>query len=245
MFGGGGDRATFARKNALDVLQNGLEKEGLVAPAPGKHMHRVMVLYEEFLNRFCDDPEPPAVAAAADADADAGGQQQARVQELRDLVRELESELERSRTSATRRVEIAESGAEEVLGLVRENYREVEGLLRDAREEVRVVRRELRGSEEEVQEVERRRVGLGRELEGVYRELREVRGKAGEELECAQRELNEVVEKARKELESAEERSKDAMEKALQSLKVKVALAWFCFRLSLIGVVFILLWVYF
>ncbi len=64
------------------MLQNGLEKEGLVVSASGKYMHRVMVLYEEFLNRFCDYSKPAAAAAA-----DAGGQQ-ARIQELRDLVRE-------------------------------------------------------------------------------------------------------------------------------------------------------------
>ena len=246
MMFGGGDRAAFARKDALDVLQNGLEKEGLLAPAKGKHMHRVMVLYQEFLDQFCDHPEPPP------PDAD---RQQARIQELRDLMRErqeLEHVLEESRVSAARRRELAGSEVEDVLRVVREELREGEALLRDAREEARRVRHGLQESEEEVREVGNQRRWLERELEGVKKELREARAKTREELEIAQKELNEVMGKARSELEGAEEESKDAMEKTLKefrvtvrSLKAKMTLAWFCFRLSLIGVLFTLLWVYF
>ena len=60
------------------------------------------------------------------------------------------------------------------------------------------------------------------------------------------------MEKARKELESAEERLKDAIKKAIKkvlkefqetvkSLKAKMTLSWFCFRLSLSKLIFILL----
>ncbi|KAF6241349.1 hypothetical protein HO173_000059 [Letharia columbiana] len=51
------DVASAAKEQALGFLQRGFEREKLV-PLPGKHTERTMVLYEEFLNQFCDFPPP-------------------------------------------------------------------------------------------------------------------------------------------------------------------------------------------
>lgn len=51
------DVASAAKEQALGFLQRGFEREKLV-PLPGKHTERTMILYEEFLNQFCDFPPP-------------------------------------------------------------------------------------------------------------------------------------------------------------------------------------------
>ena len=47
----GGDDVAFNKERALEVLQEELYKKGLMRQVPGKHMHRLMVLYVEFLGR--------------------------------------------------------------------------------------------------------------------------------------------------------------------------------------------------
>lgn len=49
--------ASSVKEQSLDFLQrmSGAEK---LPPLPGNHMERTMVLYEEFLNQFCDHPGP-------------------------------------------------------------------------------------------------------------------------------------------------------------------------------------------
>lgn len=48
----GGDDVAFNKERALEVLQEELNKKGLMRQVPGKHMQRSMVLYVEFLGRF-------------------------------------------------------------------------------------------------------------------------------------------------------------------------------------------------
>lgn len=246
----GADRgARLEKDKALLVLQNGLEREGLTGPVVGKHMHRIMVLYEEFLNQFCDEPPP----MTGDADRLAAAEE--RVQELRDVVRErqeLDRVLEESRVLEARRQELARSEAEKEL--------------RDVKEELWGVKEELRVSKEGLQEVEEEleealKVGreVEKELEDIKAEQMEKEGKTQkgweeieEQLEAIDRrvryELEEAHEKARREYEGAQKESKQAIEMALkefektkESLKAKAALAWFA---SLLALIVASVWVY-
>ncbi|KAF6241348.1 hypothetical protein HO173_000058 [Letharia columbiana] len=238
----GGDPATFSKKNALDVLLNGLEREGLTGTVAGKHMHRVMFLYEEFLKQFCEQAQPTALE-----DLNLSADEEARMQDYVREREELERGLEESRVSLARRQELARSEAERKLKDVKEELQVVEEELQDAEEALHEIK-------EEVQEVKKERRRFKKALEGVTKELAEVKGKAQEQLgeaekegqdlkkqlECAKNEVTEAKEQARRELEGAKQESKEAMEKAvtesgetMKSLKAKASLAWFCAALGL------------
>lgn len=72
--------ASCVKEQSLSFLQRGLER-GNFAYLPGKHMGRCMVLYEEFINQFCD--------CSAPAGAGAGGRLEAAEGELRNLRHQL------------------------------------------------------------------------------------------------------------------------------------------------------------
>ncbi|KAL9067801.1 MAG: hypothetical protein Q9161_006619 [Pseudevernia consocians] len=117
----GRDRATFAKKKALDVLQNRLEREGLVGLVGGKHVHRIMVLYEEFLNQFCDQPQPVE-------DADRLTAAEARVQELRDVISETQErrrQIDEAQAASARLEEAARQEREKELKDVKGELEEV------------------------------------------------------------------------------------------------------------------------
>ena len=117
-----GDRATFAKKKALDALQNGLEMEGLVGPVgPVGGKHRIMILYEEFLNQFCDQPQPVE-------DADRLTAAEARVQELRDVISETQErrrQIDEAQAASTRLEEAARQEREKELKDVKGELEEV------------------------------------------------------------------------------------------------------------------------
>lgn len=243
----GKDLATFTRKSSLDLLQNGLEKEGLILPVAGKHMDRIMILYEEFLYQFCDQPPPRG-------NADRLAAAEARVRDLRGVMRErvdLDRELEESR----RLVRLREGMAR--IKLERE--------LERVRDELRAVKDELREVREQLQEVGKKERGFEKELQGVKKELGEVEEKARKELEqaknaglyfrkgleAAKQESNEALGKALKDsaesMRSAKQESNAAMEKVLKDseesmrvLKAKAS-AWFISSLALL---FALAWLH-
>lgn len=137
-----GEAAAFEKKKALDVLMNGLEREGLMGSVPGKHMHRIMVLYEEFLNQFCDAPQPPDQLAASEA----------RVHELEDILTrslELDRVLEESRELEARRQESEISELKGRLEAVHKDRGEVIEELQRVRTEGRAMFFELKSLKEE------------------------------------------------------------------------------------------------
>ena len=178
----GGDRATFAKKKALDVLQNGLEREGLVGPVGGKHVHRIMVLYEEILNQFCDQPQPVE-------DADRLAAAEARVQELRDVIsetQELRRQIDEAQAASARLKEAARQEREKELKDVKGELEEVkkrweetqEALggtkkdLEDARNAGREAEREIEGFKEELKNAAKKLERTQKRLEGTKKSLK-------------------------------------------------------------------------
>ena len=138
----GGEAAAFDKKKALDVLMNGLERKELTGPVPGKHMHRTMVLYEEFLNQFCDAPQPPDRLAASEA----------RVRELGNLLirrGELDRVIEESRDLEARRQESEISELKGRLSAICKDRAEVIEELQKIRTEGRAMFFELKSLKEE------------------------------------------------------------------------------------------------
>lgn len=243
MFGGGDDRKGFEKNMALDVLLNGLEKEGLTGPCKGKHMHRIMVLYEEFLGQFCDEP------AMDDADGLAAAEE--RVRALRNLLRdtqELSRMQEELQGSEARRLELAREEAER-------EARDVKEELRGIREELRESREALRDAEEELEEAKKKGRGAEKELEGVKKEMMEAEEKERKEwkeiaiqLEEINRKLQYGFEEAGENGEGALDESKMANEKGLRGLeetressRAKAALVW---ASSLLALALALVWIY-
>lgn len=257
MFGAGEkERENFDKGKAIDVLLNGLEKEGLTGPSKGKHMHRIMVLYEEFLGLFCEQPKPPTTTTMTTGDAarlEAAGERERR---LRDLVRdsqELHRVLEEPRALQTRRQELARSEAERELRDVKEEVRGV-------REELLESREALQDAEDELEEARKKGRGTEKELEGVKKELMEIGDKARKDWEEIENQLEEIIRKLQHGFEEAEENgrkkaevvqkeAKEAFEKAKKefertkgSLKAKAALAS---SLPLLALILALVWGYF
>lgn len=244
MFGGGEERKGFEKNMALDVLLNGLEKEGLTGPSKGKHMHRIMVLYEEFLSQFCDQAPPTPMG-----DADRLAAAEERIRRLRDVLRdsqEVSRMREELRGSEARRLELARSEAERELRDVKEEVRGV-------REELRESREALQDAEDGLEEARKKGRGVEKELEGVKRELVDAEDKARKEWEEIENQLKEIDRKLQDGFEEAEENvrkeSDEVFEKAMkdfektkESLKAKAALAW---SLSLLAMIVALAWVCF
>ena len=140
MFGGDGKK--FEKAKALDVLLNGIEKEGLTEQVKGKHMQRITLLYEEFLNRYCDEKQPLG-------DTERLRISEAREQHLQDL---LDQELEfqhhadelRAGMERLRREEMAR--VKEALEEAKKGWEETQEKLENARQENRhaFLRKELR-----------------------------------------------------------------------------------------------------
>lgn len=138
----GGETTASEKKKALDLLVNGLEREGLTGPVPGKHMHRIMVLYEEFLNQFCDAPQPPDRLAASEA----------RVRELGNLLirsQELDRVIEESRDLEARRQESEISELKRRLSAICKDRAELIEELQKVRTEGRAMFFELKSLKEE------------------------------------------------------------------------------------------------
>ena len=173
----GGDRAAFSKHKALDVLQRGVEREGPVAPpaaGAGKHMHRIMVLYEEFLSQFCDRPPPVE-------DAERLVVAEARVEELQDALSELvdlRRQIDEAQAARARREEAARAEREREL-------EDVKGELEAVRQRWEEARGALEGSEKELEEARNGGRVAGRELEGFGEEAK----KAATELERMQKRL--------------------------------------------------------
>lgn len=237
MFGSGDERKAFEKNMVLDVLLHGLEKEGLTGPSKGKHMHRIMVLYEEFLGRFCDEP-PPVDDAERLADA------MESVRGLRDLLREsqeLRLRQEELRGSEARRVELAREEAER-------EVRDVREVLRGVREELRGTEKALKDAEEELGEARKKGRGVEKELEGVKGELFEIEEKVRKEWKVVESQLEEIERKLQYGFEEAEENGRKKGEAAMEevkkgtvTLRAKAAQTWF---LSLLALVLALVWVY-
>lgn len=185
----GGDVTTFSKKKALDVLQNGLEREGLMGPVPGKHMHRIMILYEEFLSQFCNNPQPTTGDAHRLADAEA------RVEELLDVIGEtqdLRREMEEARASRAQLEEIARNERENELRDVKAELEEVRKQEKETHEEVQSLRKKLEraGNEE---------LDAAKELEGVNEKLKDATRSFEEtlkELEETKKDLHSVASSA-------------------------------------------------
>ncbi|CAF9905767.1 hypothetical protein IMSHALPRED_003969 [Imshaugia aleurites] len=179
MFGGGG--ASFEKKRALDVLENGLQKEGLTGAVEGKHMHRVMVLYEEFLSRFCEGVE-------GESDAERLAAAEGSVQELlrmMDRRQELQRRVDETREAREQAEERFRESQEQELEIVK-------GALEEARkeaEETRVAlehsKKDLEDARKDGQDAKREIVGLKKILRTATKRFEELR----EELEKAKREM--------------------------------------------------------
>ncbi|KAF6223243.1 hypothetical protein HO133_000085 [Letharia lupina] len=99
------DVASAAKEQALGFLQRGFEREKLV-PLPGKHTERTMVLYEEFLNQFCDFPPPVEDGRRLEA-AEEGLRNLWRDLRRQQVIRrELDGRYERSKALVARMTEI-------------------------------------------------------------------------------------------------------------------------------------------
>ena len=202
MFGGddGGSAGGFSKQKALGVLQNVLEKEGLLAsgeagtttttpPAGGKHWHRVMVLYDEFLTQYCE-------RAAGDVDRVAAAE--ARTDGILDLLAQREislRRLEEARDAVTRAQDAARSeaetrarDAERALEEARRELAEVKGELEDVRGELRFVRGEWEEIEQALEDIN---VRLAAADEAGRRELEALRAEAGAVTERARGEESE------------------------------------------------------
>ena len=255
----GGDLRTFHKKKGVYLLLNGLERDGLTGLVPGKHMDRIMVLYEEVLTQFCDHPQP-----RGDADRIAAAETQ--VQSLWDLIVAREDLIqagEASRVAAARRQELARSEAErqlkdleEELQRVKEELQEAKKKGRRTQKELQVVKEELLEVNEEFREVKKRKRGTEKELEGVKNELEKAMEKVREELDGTKTEgskskkesegpnyeLNEArkeVEGIRKELHKARETATKESQETIESLDAKACLAGFWILCSL-GLVVVL-----
>ena len=181
----GGDAATFDRRKALDVLVNGLEREGLTGPVPGKHMHRIMVLYEEFLNQFCDAPQPMDRLAASEA----------RELELIELLRqrwELYQALEESHETEKRRRETVITELQGRLIAIDDDRTEVIEELDRVRKEERAMFFELESLKESQEDAKREVIKKGpkaaverleetrKELNTCKKDLRDARNQVSE-----------------------------------------------------------------
>ena len=136
----GGNPETFSKEKALDVLQNGLEREGLIGPVPGKHMHRVMVLYDEFLSQFCNDPQPTMGDVSRLASAEA------RIEELLAVIttsRDLRREIEEAQASRAQLEEVLRNGREVELIDVKVELEEARKIEQETRKELEHLEKEL------------------------------------------------------------------------------------------------------
>lgn len=171
----GGDSDTFSKKKALDVLQNGLEREGLNGPVPGKHMHRIMVLYDEFLSQFCNDLQLTTGDARRLASAEA------RVDELLDVISEAQ-DLQRGMEEA----QTSRAQLEEVLRIERENeLRDVKVELEDARKKGKETREELERFKQELGNAENEGSKIAKDLDAAKMGLKD----ATKELEETRKDL--------------------------------------------------------
>lgn len=112
--------ASSIKEKSLDFLQKMLGVEKL-PPLPGKHMERTMVLYEDFLNQFCDSPAP----------AEDRGRLQAAEEELQHL-RHLVS-IHGELNVLYERLEARSASLAEIRNLSESNLKKSEQILKDAR----------------------------------------------------------------------------------------------------------------
>ena len=99
----GGDDVAFNKERALEVLQEELNKKGLMRQVPGKHMHRLMVLYVEFLGRFGGGVRPKENADRVRAAERVEQRLEALLAQIREVGR-LEHELRGMRAQEEERV---------------------------------------------------------------------------------------------------------------------------------------------
>ena len=159
----------FEKDKALEVLRNGAEREGLGGRVAGKHMHRLMVLYEEFLTRFCDHPPPPTTTTTTTGDADRLAAAEGRLRELLDVMgesQEAQRRLDETRELRAQQEEIARNERERELSDVRRRLEEAERQAKETREELQRSRKDFERAKNE---------GLAakKELEGAKQELKD------------------------------------------------------------------------
>ena len=168
----------FSKDKALEVLQNGLEREGLRLTGPaaaGKHMHRLMILYEEFLTQFCVHPQPTTTTTTTgDADRLAGAEE--RVRELLDMMSETQEARRRLDEARELRAQQEESAArserERELNDVKRGLEEAEKQAKETREELLRCRKALERAENEGLEAKEEVAGAKKELEDATRRRR-------------------------------------------------------------------------
>lgn len=181
----GGEAAAFDKKKALDVLVNGLGREGLTCAVPGKHMHRIMVLYEEFLNQFCDASQPPHRLASFEA----------RVDELEDLLLRnsvLNGVLEESRRSEAQRQESEIFKLRRALSAIRDDRAELIEELQRVRTEGRAMFFELKSLKEEREKAKSQRIKNPTAAETGLKETQEELKTCKKDLEDARKQVREL-----------------------------------------------------
>ena len=172
----------FEKEKALEVLRNGLEREGLVGKVAGKHMHRLMVLYEEFLTQFCDHPLPTA------GDADRLAVAEERVRDLLDVMgesQEARRRLDETRELRAQQEEVIRNERERELNDVKRRLEEAERQAKETQEELQRSRKdfehakqegleakkELEHAKEEMKDATRRFEGTLEELEETEKKI--------------------------------------------------------------------------
>lgn len=136
---GGEEAAAFPKKKALFVLQSGLLREELTG---AELKSRIMVLYEELLNRFCDASQPPDRLAISEA----------RVRELQNLMirtRQHDRVLEESRASEARLQRTQISELKEELAVIEKDRKKLIKELQSVRMEERAMFFELKDLKED------------------------------------------------------------------------------------------------
>ena len=99
----GGDDVALYKERALEMLQEELNKNGLLRQVPGMHMQRLMVLYVEFLGRFSGGLQPKENADRVRA-AERGEQRLEALLAMSREVRSLEHDLREMRAQEEERV---------------------------------------------------------------------------------------------------------------------------------------------
>ena len=177
----------FEKEKALEVLRNGVERDGLGGRVAGKHMHRLMVLYEEFLIQFCDHPPPPPTTTTT-GDADRLAVAEERLRELLDVMSESQEarrRLDETRELRAQREEIARNERDRELSNVRRRLEEAEREAKETREELQrsrkdferakneglAARKELKGTKEKLKDATRRFEGMLEELEKTEKKI--------------------------------------------------------------------------
>ncbi|MCJ1460196.1 hypothetical protein MMC28_010575 [Mycoblastus sanguinarius] len=144
---------TLVKAESINMLQRTQEKWTSVE---GKHMDRTMILYEEFLNQFCDHP---AMGDGNNAGRSLAAEVQAR--ELRDLLR-------RDREFHTRTQDLNAQIAQNREVIIRT---EAERDLLEARNITEVIGKELLAAQTETNDVKKALKVANKERKEVKREL--------------------------------------------------------------------------